>query len=104
PKTFLRCRRKVLIDALAKSATRSVEDVNSTTACHWEHRRRHGLYVAGTNFDFDRPRRSGPTHCDGSSDHTGTTQTRAQPPTIGWREESPLRVAETKTFSCKTSC
>jgi hypothetical protein len=69
------------------SATRSAEDVSNTTACRWEHRRRHGPYVAGTNFDFDRPKRSGPTRSDGSSRHSRPTRTRVQQPP-GRREES----------------
>jgi hypothetical protein len=73
-----------MIDAPPKSATRSLSGgLISTTACHEDHRRRRGLCVAGTNFDFDRPIRSGPTHCDGSSHHSRPRQTQAQPPMIG---------------------
>jgi hypothetical protein len=53
------------------------ERLTYTTTSRWDQEWLHGPCVSGTSFDFDRPRRIGPTHCDGRYNRSRLTRTQA---------------------------
>ena len=48
-----------------------------TTTSHWDREWLHGPCVSCTRLDFGRPIRKHPTDCDGDSDRSRLTRTRA---------------------------
>jgi hypothetical protein len=49
---------------------------DNSAMSHREHAWLDGPFFLGTSLDFDRPRRTGPIHCDGGSDRSRLTRTR----------------------------
>jgi hypothetical protein len=73
--------------ALASSASAGRALTENSAMSHWACGWPDGRLFSSTSLDSGRPRRIGPIHCDGDSDRSRLTRTRAKSPTTGWRKQ-----------------